>query len=62
MFDRIYEWMSYYSDEITWFLIGSLVTDGINELIKYNFEYGVFCIVVSSGLWYLYIKDLKDKE
>jgi hypothetical protein len=59
--NKIVDWFKEYDDEITWFLIGSLSADGINQISK-NIPYGLLLLFISGVLWFIYMKELKENK
>lgn len=54
-------WFKEYDDEITWFLIGSLFADGVNEINK-SVPFGLFLLFISAVLWVIYMRELKGRK
>lgn len=45
--DKVKIWFYLYHNEITWFIIGFLISDGINALIHGEYLSGLLCFALA---------------
>lgn len=57
MFAKFRSWYTYNYQQITWFIIGFLMYDGLVNLIRENYAGAIISLGLAAVNWYFGLKD-----